>query len=350
MEYKIIEDKNSKSIVSDNYHMVFNKKTGYTITYGKDMNENAPYCPLGPIIMDIEVMAGKCIGCDFCYKSNNPDKPANDMTLERFENLFDKFPRTLTQIALGITTLPNDPNHPLWSILRYCRDNTYQEVIPNMTINGIIKDWQAAYLATYCGAIAVSNYDIKTTKDAVYKLHKEGMKQINIHQLLSDNTVDSAIELLNTIKDDAILRKIDAVIFLTVKNKGEAKNQQLPTKTDYLRILQTALDNKINFGFDSCGAHVFLENFNNVMDNTTAEMNQLVTPCESCRESYYIDVNGNGHSCSFNDHSEPINVHEAKDFIKDVWNNEITVNFRNNLLKTSCKCPIFNIKLKEEVK
>ena len=96
----------------------------------------------GPEIADIEISTichgippvgmDKPVPCKFCYKSNSGR--GENMSLDTFKQIFHKFPRSLTQIAFGIGDIDSNPD--LWNIMRYCRDNNYQFIVPNVTVNG----------------------------------------------------------------------------------------------------------------------------------------------------------------------------------------------------------------------
>ena len=84
--------------------------------------------------------------------------------LEEFKVLFHKLPKTLTQIAFGIGDL-QDLDAEMWKIFDYCRHNDYQEVIPNVTINGNFLTYDKAHkLKELMGAVAVSRIKYKQRK------------------------------------------------------------------------------------------------------------------------------------------------------------------------------------------
>ena len=72
--------------------------------------------------------------------------------------------------------------------MEYCRENG---VIPNITV-AQIDDTVAKKLSELCGAVAVSRYAYKDAcYDSVNKLTYLGMKQVNIHQMISQETYES---------------------------------------------------------------------------------------------------------------------------------------------------------------
>lgn len=107
MNYEIIDNRCFKLIKSENLNMFFDKKTGFTITFGKTKDDDPQFSEFGPFIADIEIST-ICSGvgslCKFCYKANTP-KGAN-MTIETFCKIADKLPKSITQIAVGLGNLP----------------------------------------------------------------------------------------------------------------------------------------------------------------------------------------------------------------------------------------------------
>jgi len=342
MKLQIIDTVDNKIIRSDNFNLLFNKKTGFTATSGRTTDEDALMCPIGPTICDIEISAGKCIGCQFCYKSNSQDLPIQNMSFETYKKIFNLLPRTVTQIAFGITTIENTPD--LWKIMEYTRENG---VIPNLTINGVnFTDYQAERLAYLAGAVAVSCYSKDVCYDAVDKLvgfsHLGGatLRQINIHQLLSANTYQNCFELIKDRKVDPRLQELNAIVFLLLKPKGERNFYRgLNSQDDYELLIEFARIHNVQIGMDSCSAPLMLK------AAEALEMEEVIPsiqPCESTLESFYIDVNGRGFPCSFSagtdDWKEGINLLEVTNFTDEVWLGERVTAWRNKLLNSSSNC------------
>ncbi len=286
-----------------------------------------------------------------CYKSNT--NQGNNMSLETYKEVLDKFPDNLTQVAFGIGDIDTNPD--LWKIMEYTRS---KGIIPNITINGSrMTDEYYGRLASVCGAVAVSNYGKKLCYTAVQKLNErkvEGstLKQVNIHQLLSEETLDTCWELLHDMKTDERLKDLNAVVFLMMKPKGDRNFFHMMKDAEkYKELVNYALDNRLKIGFDSCTAPSFLRA---VKERTNyKQLEQNAEACESTLFSYYVDVEGKGWPCSFSE-GEPgiksIDLLEVKDFMKEVWNNKQTVNFRNKLIdskeKFGCRqCPLFNLEI-----
>lgn len=269
------------------------------------------------------------------------------MTFETFKNIFAKLPPTITQLAAGIGDIDGNPD--MWKIFEYCRN---KGVIPNVTINGARMTTEYYdNLAKYCGAVAVSVYDKDLTYNAIKELTDRGMNQINIHFMISEETYDKAFEVMMDIQKDERLEKMNAIVFLSLKTKGNAKNNftQL-SQEKFNELVEYALKNKIRFGFDSCSSRKYfnyLDENKEMSEDFKQKMTQCVEPCESSVYSSYISVDGNYYPCSFCESiegwEEGISVLDSEDFLKDIWQNEKTKEFRSKLLGCNRDCPIYKI-------
>lgn len=344
----IVDDGKIKILKSENYNFLFNKSDGFFARWGKTQEDDGEF-ELGlPEIADIEI-AEICEGvpgigpCAFCYKSNTGNKGDN-MSFETFKKIFQKLPPTITQIAFGCGTLRRHPE--MWDIFQYAKDNG---VTPNLTINGDVDDHEFDNIAKLCGACAVSIYDKNLSYDAIKKLTDRGMKQVNIHFMISQETYDRAFEIMNDIKSDPRLAKLKALVFLSLKTKGRSKNRfhQL-TQEQFTNLTNYALENEVPMGFDSCSAQKFMKAVKGHKNEET--FLQSAEPCESTLYSSYIDVKGDFYPCSFAPKTEGwetgISVLECNNFLEDVWYNERTRNFSEGVIKCrNCKqsCSIFEI-------
>jgi len=320
-----------KTYKSENYNFIFNKKTGFFARWGKTQEDDPEYSPFGPEILDIEISTICHKGCTFCYKSNGTYQGTN-MSFNTFKKMFDKFPKHLTQVAFGIGDI--DANKDLWTIMDYCRENG---VIPNITINGD-RMTPELYdkLANVCGAVAVSLYDKDTCYNAIKELTDRGMTQVNIHALLSEETLDNCYCVLEDRKTDKRLEKLNAVVLLWLKPKGNRNSyHQLSNINKLKKLVDFAIDTKAPFGFDSCTASNFLEV---VKDRPEFEQYKIMSePCESTLFSYYINVDGIGFPCSFTEGQSSysgIDVLNCNNFKEDIWYHPETVMFRNKVLNS----------------
>ena len=265
-----------------------------------------------------------------CYKGNTGN--GKNMTLEQFKDIFAKLPRTLTQIAFGIGDVSGNPD--LEAILAYTRS---KGVVPNITINAhnMTAD-QYDMLARYCGAVAVSLYDYNDCYNAVEELSKRGMKQVNIHCLMSHETYSRCMAVINDAVSHTKLKgKLNAIVFLHLKSKGRAVSGGFtnPTDEEVESIIKAALYLKVGFGFDSCSA-------NKVMKYLPVEYHERVEPCESTLFSCYINVEGYAYPCSFaEDVYDGVLVTAHENF----WNSIPYQQFRKKCLACSRSCPIYDL-------
>lgn len=346
--FHLHDERDSKAVLSPNYNYYFNKETGFFIRCGKTASDDPEYAPFGPEIADIEVST-ICTGingvpCAFCYKGNTGR--GENMSIETYTKVLDKYPKVLTQVALGIGDIDSNPD--LWKIMEYTRLNG---VVPNVTINGWnLTDDNSQKLKELCGAVAVSCYEPHDVcYDAVKKLTDLGMEQINIHFMLSAETYDRALKLLEDCKTDPRLAKLRAIVFLSLKKKGRAKTAFNTLESNkYQYLVNKALDENISIGFDSCGAYKFFKSIQGT--SREAKLLPFIEPCESTLFSSYVNVKGEFFPCSFIEDEigfKPIDIPSCRDFLKDVWYHPDTESFRNTLINTKCegcrRCPVFEV-------
>jgi MoaA/NifB/PqqE/SkfB family radical SAM enzyme len=337
----IRENSKMKALRSRVYNYNFNKETGFFARYGHTVMDDPNWSSFGPEIADIEISTVCNQGCEFCYKSNTAI--GKNMDLYTFAKVFDNLPKTVTQIAFGIGSI--DANVDMFEIFSYCRTNG---VIPNVTINGFgMNDYFREGLAAYCGAVAVSLYDYEVCYSAIANLGQCGMKQINIHAMLSEETYDRCMQVLKDAKTDERLKNyLNAIVFLWLKPKGRGEKLHQVSREKYHALVHYALINNIRIGFDSCSASNFLRCAN------TLQFKDYVEPCESTLFSIYINVDGIAYPCSFAEgNCEGVSVIE-NDFLPDVWMSEPFMEFRDKVLASSnidengCrKCPLYNLEV-----
>jgi hypothetical protein len=331
-----------KAIRSPNYNYNFSLETGAFFRWGKTPDVDPKYSPFGPEILDMEIST-ICHGingtpCSHCYKSNSPK--GKYMTIQTFERIFQKFDKSLTQIAFGIGDIDSNPD--LEKILRVCRS---EDVIPNITINGArLTTDLAEILIRNCGAIAVSRYEKDQCYDTV-DLFTRSDKQTNIHMLLSEETYNECFNLVDDVINDPRLSKLNSIVFLLLKSKGKRNHYHvIQEEKPYRDLVNYCLDKNINFGFDSCFAPIFLklvrkqENFKDLL--------KITETCESFGTfSAYVNVKGHYFPCSFvegeGDWKRGLSVLTCKKFI-DIWKGEKVKKWRRKSLTQSknCECDV----------
>jgi hypothetical protein len=348
-DYAIIDSPKMKICFGKDYNFTFNKTTGEFRRWGTTYRDDPQFSPVGPEILDLEISVNGCKNrCKFCYK-NNTDAPATNMSFDAFKSIIDKMPKTLTQVAFGITGIQTNPH--FFKMMEYCREIG---VIPNFTLSGIdLTDELAEKTAKWAGAVAVSAY--QTDKNICYNTVKKftdlGMKQVNIHLMVSEESLDFVYEVINDRISDPRLSKLNAIVFLGVKPKGRAKDNYNSLSVEkYVKLVNFCFEKKINIGFDSCSAPKFEEAVRK-MEIPDAQKEMLIGCSESCESSLfsaYINVIGKYWHCSFSENEngqECVDVLIAKDFISHVWYSPAVKTFRAKSLegmKNGCRyCHVF---------
>ncbi len=336
---RVFESDKIKMVRSKGYNYNFDKVNGNFARWGKTFDEDPQFSPVGPEILDIEISVNGCPNnCNFCYKGNTP-KPATNMSFETFKAIIDKFPKTLTQVAFGITGVQTNPD--FIRMMEYCREIG---VIPNFTLSGIdLTDEIAERCSQLVGAVAVSAYqsDKQICYDTVQKFVNLGIKQTNIHLMVSQETLPFVYEVLNDRMSDPRLQNMNAIVFLGVKPKGRAETgYNSLTMPQYQELIKFCFDHNLSIGFDSCSAPKFEAAIKDEsFDITQQQKDRLIQCSESCESSAfssYINVLGEYWHCSFSEGEgdwKPINVLEAESFL-DVWYSPEAKRFREKLLSS----------------
>lgn len=342
---KLLNNKNFKIFISNKYNYIFNKKNGQFCRWGKTKEDDPLFSPFGPEILDLEISKGKCLGnCEFCYKCNGNNNPVNNLSFIDFKKIIKKMPKILTQIAFGITDIYANPD--FFKMIRYSRK---KGIIPNYTTHGLdVDDYAVKQTAKFCGAVAVSLVNKEKSYNAIKKFTDAGMNQVNIHFMLSKETFSNAFSLIEDIKSDERLKKLNAVVFLGYKHKNfNSLHNSIPNVTKYKKLIEACNKNKIRYGFDSCSCPLYFKSIEEKENNKNLSI--FAEPCESGLFSSYINCEGEFYPCSFSEGEgnwkEGINVLKIKNFIKDVWNNKKLINWRNKLIISSknCNCKFSNI-------
>ncbi len=359
---KIFENYIMKHGRSKNYNFNFNKKDGYFERWGKTTatEDDPDYSPFGPEILDLEISSsvrpedkhlydesrlvndGGCLGsCDFCYKSNGKF-PTYNMNLDEFKTIISKMPKSLTQIAFGILNYRSNPD--FIAMAKYSRS---KGIIPNFTMHGLdnITEIEAKEISELFGACAVSCYNKNATYKTIKKLTDNGMDQVNIHYMISKETYDEAFNIIDDMKMDDRLSKMNAIVFLSLKQKGKGKDFHPVSESQYKNLVNYALNMDVRFGFDSCSAHKFL---NAVKDHEKyKQFEMMAEPCESNIFSHYCNCKGESFPCSFAENHEMfpkgLDTLNCNNFLDDIWNAKESILFKDKLLKNNRNCPLYTI-------
>ena len=322
------------------YFQLFNKRSGFNARLGKDEKTDPTWCPLGAEILDFEISINGCpkVGgksCAHCYKSNS-DKPATNMSIENFKKIVGKFPKNLSQIALGITGVQTNPD--FIEMLRWLRED--MGIIPNYTLSGADLN-DAVFEATlkYCGRVAVSVYE--TDKNLCYntinRFHSRSPKFCNMHIILSDANLKFVNEVLDDIENGKV-EGLRNIVFLRCKPVGRAKNLDCTLSVETLdSVISRCEKIGIGYGFDSCSCGIVQEHFKS--SKGRANLVKYMEPCESSAFSGYINAFGQYFHCSFCEH---VPNFKSYDFLSDDFDFhkfwiEDCQKYRN--MNTSINCP-----------
>ena len=363
--FKVYDSMTRKILKSKEYNFIFNKETGFHVEFGVTTNDDPTHSPYGPTIADIEiskvvqkdfnvdasrynVVHKACHGCKFCYKSANLGQKTVSMKTHTFDLLMSKINQNkiLCQCAIGLNKISTCPD--FWNIVKLCREK--HGVVPNYTTRGgDLTDLDYKNTAKYCGAVAVSYSDPCITYDTVEQFINHGTDQTNLHFVLSEETIDDCLQVIQDCHDDSRLKNLNALILLAFKDKNNTK--QLTTIKNpniYKQLIDKATSLGVSIGFDSCSCQTYLKTIKNDKNYKTKSQ-YAQSCCGACFSSYY-NLEGFFHVCSFLENrpewKEGIAVLESEDFIADIWNHPRTVDFRERNIacgKKQCNpCNYFN--------
>lgn len=396
MKIELSQQGDVRKLRSDGYNWNMNMSSGFFTRWGKTFGDDPDYGL--PEIADIEI-SEVCHGvrgvpCPFCYKSNVGYKGAN-MSLDTYRTVIDnllflrqyvikttdgvmfycssdddiitedkqiikvrdlipgdvfvkdalytvdtielKQESSLSQVALGIGDIDGNPD--LKEIILHTRKMGF---VPNITINGdrLTDEW-VDFFSKNLGAIAVSVYDKELSYNAIKRLTDAGMTQCNIHFMVSVQTEDMVYEIMNDTQTDPRLEKLNALVLLSLKQKGRGENFNKLPQDNFTKIVQYGMEKGVGFGFDSCSAFRFLKSVEGHKDYDMFKM--MTEPCESTCFSMYINTHGDFYPCSFTENTEEWETgltlaDKNIDFLRDIWFHPRVVKVRRDIIKTRKAC------------
>jgi sulfatase maturation enzyme AslB (radical SAM superfamily) len=344
--YLILDTEKHKRIYGKDFNHILNKQTGFAATWGATEAEDPQFSPVGPLLMDIEICDGNTCPqkCAFCYKGNGTGGEGRYMSLDTFKQLMSKTPKTIGQIAFGITSVGANPD--FFKIMEYCRQI---DIVPNVTISSgdNVTDEQINQLIRLTGAMAVSVYG-NTPKEKRYslinRLNAAGAKQLNIHFMLSKQTISYAYDVI----DDYLngIFNINAIVFLNLKPKNRGQVFDVLPMAEFTDLITFCLNLNVPCGFDSCGAAKF-EKVVELSDMKPELKNRLISMSERCESgafSAYSDVTGKYWHCSFGEDMDigyGIDLLTINDFMTDVWYSDHMKEWRKKLFALNRECPLY---------
>lgn len=287
------------------YAVLFDKENGIFLREGT--NHKEPFCnQRGPELLDISITNYCERECDFCYRASNIN--GTFMEINDYEHVIKQASEIGTlQVALG----GGNPNqHPRFiDILKITRQ---YGIVPSYTTNGQGMTLDI-YKATkeYCGAVAVSWYPpFVDAINVVNKCKEYGIK-VNIHVMLSSETIVYASELIDKYMD--LLKDVNAIIFLNYKPIYSSKSIVLRNSELSYQFISKVLKNKLcKIGFDSCMIS-FLVPFSDEFCPESVEY------CEAGRFSAFISEDLKLYPCSFLKGSESSGVDLKKTSLHSGW-------------------------------
>jgi len=321
----------------NNFVEIFNPQNGFYVRTGVLDEHNIdtgidPFLRNFPSLLDIGVM-GHCKNSKFCNVGCYQGKLAKpNMSLDTFKGIIDQCKGKTFEVALGGFGSPNE-HEDFVEIVKYAHDNG---VIPNYTTSGIeLTDEQIEATKSFCGAVAVSEYHMPYTYDAINRFIEAGCKT-NIHYVLGNNSIDEAIERL---ENNDFPKGVNAVIFLLFKNVGCGKASNVLQYNDprVERFYSAIENNRLSFkvGLDACnmpGVINFSKNINPVS----------TSPCDGGSFSAYITSDNVMLPCSFDNvtrnYAFDLNGHT----IDEAWKSEKFEAFRNYHRNSCPSCPSQN--------
>lgn len=284
------------------YFQLFNKRTGFNARMGRDSKTDPTWCPLGPEILDLEISVHGCprVGghaCRFCYKGNT-DRPPTNLPLADFMAIVDRFPRNLSQIALGITGVQTNPDFP--EMLRWLREE--RGIVPNYTLSGVdLTDPLVEATVRHCGRVAVSVYeaDRELCYRTLARFHALRPNFCNVHLLLSNQNMGFVDSVLDDVASGRVVG-LRNLVFLRCKPVGRASNLDCSLSMDNLaHAIDRCQEVGVSCGFDSCSCGM-VEDL--LRQRGMDRLSVYTEPCESSRFSSYVNVHGQYSHCSFCEH------------------------------------------------
>ncbi|MEN6553569.1 MAG: radical SAM protein [Methanobacterium sp.] len=314
----------------EGYNFVGIPETGITFRWGADFSEDPQMAPW-PELADISISNYCTNGCSYCYRKSSEEGKFMSLEDYRFalQELTSEKYGSIFQVALG----GGEPLlHPDFTeIIRITREEF--GVIPNYTTSGkFFNPENIEATRDYCGAVAISwdpYRDLSTEElSKIGSCLKDKGILANIHYVISEATINDAVDLLNG-KYDEYIKDFNSVIFLTYKPTGRAENSGSIKSAGALRTFLDLVDDpvtSIKIGFDACFVPVLMK---------ATEVNvDLIDSCECGFFSVYIDENLDVTPCSFcNSSSYHYNLKQFS--FEEIWESKFS-DYRD-YIDTSCK-------------
>lgn len=323
-------------VIDPKYNLlsIFDPESGQYWRINNQRGKSDAFRASFPHLIDVGIMghcthgkSGLCKASGVqCYQDGEHiDKP--NMSIQNFKRIAEECRGKVFQFALGGRG-DVDEHDNFEEILKICKAN---DIIPNFTTSGYAMDPNKAFITSkYCGAAAVSWYGNAYTRNAIQYFLDAGVKT-NIHYVLSNNSIDEALYLINK---RIFHPSVNAIIFLLHKPIGLGTSENVLKKSDvrvrkfFENITQDDLPWKV--GFDSCSVPGFVS-YGLEIDLALAET------CEGARYSCYITSDMRLLPCSF-DQEEKWAVDISNKSIANAWESEEFDSFRREFLNACPNC------------
>lgn len=147
---------------------------------------------------------------------------------------------------------------------------------------------------------------------------------VNIHQMVSKENYERCLETIEDRLTDPRLAKLNAIVFLSLKQKKRGVNHEIIDFPLYKKVIDLAMEKGVGFGADSCSAPKLMKAIEDHKDFKTIQ--NVIEPCEILKFSSYINHKGEYSPCSFLDGvdgwDKPIDMTKVVNFEKEVWFSE----------------------------
>jgi len=140
---------------------------------------------------------------------------------------------------------------------------------------------------------------------------------IQIQCVVAEHTYKQILEMLDDLETDPRLRRVECVVYLSLKHKGRGSKFNILGHDGWKAILAKTKASRLpRFGVDVCSTKKLL-----VFYSEDPELNRVAQPCDAGYYNVCINVKGEAFPCSFLEGSEGWETGESlvdKEF-NDVW-------------------------------
>ncbi|KAH3745590.1 radical SAM protein [Pelomyxa schiedti] len=329
----------TKFVHSGHYHSMSNLETGEVHRWGESVQEEPALYP-APEYVEIEISA--------CHSHDRrPSSGSSKMSFETFLSIFHTLPKSVSQIMFRSGDI--DSNSDLPHMLAYCRNNSYNYVVPNVTLSGIqLTPALADTIKSDCGAVSLSR--LANNKDNCYDSIQSlstgtGARQLYINIIFAHETIPLILETIADIAlDSRIQGKIVALLLVLWKPGSPPSFYSSPNREDYESIIEWATMKEVRVGYDTdAGRNIFttVNDIPQLINNADIEdMSLQLEGCKSMSRNIFINVKGEVMPCPFLEQFTPwnaakYNILTCSNFFQDIWYSSDAVQFRGEIASSS---------------